>query len=74
MFKDLYRYRYLLREIVVKNIKIQYRNSVLGIFWTFLQPLLTTIVLVLVFGGDFQPLKINDEENFPNATGRTLLE
>lgn len=30
--------------------------------------------LVLVFGGDFQPLKINDEENFPNATGRTLLE
>ena len=30
--------------------------------------------LVLVFGGDFQPLKINDEENFPNTTGRTLLE
>ena len=30
--------------------------------------------LVLVFGGDFQPLKINDEENFPNATGRTSLE
>lgn len=30
--------------------------------------------LVLVFGGDFQPLKTNDEENFPNATGRTLLE
>ncbi len=53
MFKDLYKYRYLLREIVVKNIKIQYRNSVLGIFWTFLQPLLTTIVLVLVFGGMF---------------------
>ena len=30
--------------------------------------------LVPVFGGDFQPLKINDEENFSNATGRTLLE
>ncbi len=51
--KNFYKYRYLLYEIVRKNIKLQYRNSVLGIFWTFLQPLLTTIVLVLVFGGIF---------------------
>lgn len=51
--KNFYKYRYLLYEIVRKNIKLQYRNSVLGIFWTFLQPLLTTIVLVVVFGGVF---------------------
>ncbi len=48
--KNFYKYRFLLYEIVRKNIKLQYRNSVLGIFWTFLQPLLTTLVLVLVFG------------------------
>lgn len=53
MFKNLYKYRYLLYEIVKKNIKLQYRNSVLGVFWTFLQPLLTTLVLVLVFSGIF---------------------
>lgn len=51
--KNFYKYRYLLYEIVRKNIKLQYRNSVLGIFWTFLQPLLTTVVLVLIFGGIF---------------------
>lgn len=51
--KNFYKYRYLLYEIVRKNIKLQYRNSVLGIFWTFLQPLLTTIVLVLIFDGVF---------------------
>lgn len=51
--KNFHKYRYLLYEIVRKNIKLQYRNSVLGIFWTFLQPLMTTIVLVLVFGGIF---------------------
>ncbi len=51
--KNFYKYRYLLYEIVRKNIKLQYRNSVLGIFWTFLQPLLTTIILVIVFGGVF---------------------
>ncbi len=52
-FKNFKKYRYLLYEIVRKNIKLQYRNSVLGVFWTFLQPLLTTIVLVAVFGGIF---------------------
>ena len=43
------KYRHLLRELVVKNIKLQYRNSVLGMLWTFLQPLLTMIVLSVVF-------------------------
>ena len=52
-FKNFWKYRFLLQEIVRKNVKLQYRNSVLGIFWTFLQPLLTTIVLALVFGGIF---------------------
>ena len=48
--RNFYKYRYLLYEIVRKNIKLQYRDSFLGILWTFLQPLLTTIVLVVVFG------------------------
>lgn len=52
-FKNFYKYRYLLKEIVRKNIKLQYRNSVLGVFWTFLQPLLTTFVLVMVFQNIF---------------------
>lgn len=52
-FKNFWNYRYLLIEIVKKNVKLQYRNSVLGLFWTFLQPLLTTLVLVLVFGKVF---------------------
>ena len=43
------KYRFLLRELVSKNIKLQYRSSILGIFWTFLQPLLTMIVLAVVF-------------------------
>lgn len=47
---NFYKYRYLLIEIVRKNIKLQYRNSMLGLLWTFIQPLLTTLVLVLVFG------------------------
>lgn len=52
-FRNFWKYRFLLQEIVRKNVKLQYRNSVLGMFWTFLQPLLTTLVLVLVFGNIF---------------------
>ena len=51
--RNFYKYRFLLSEIVRKNVRLQYRDSVLGMFWTFLQPLLTTIVLVLVFGRVF---------------------
>ena len=47
------KYRFLLKELVVKNIKLQYRNSVLGMFWTFLQPLLTMVVLSIVFNNLF---------------------
>lgn len=52
-FKNAYKYRYLVQEIVRKNIKLQYRNSFLGMFWTFLQPLMTMIVLVLIFSNVF---------------------
>lgn len=47
------KYRYLLGELVKKSVKLQYRNSVLGMFWTFLQPLLTMIVLSIVFSNLF---------------------
>ena len=76
-FKELYQFRYLMREIVAKNIKIQYRNSVLGMFWSLLQPLLTTLVLVFVFGVVFG--RKGDPEvivNFPIylLCGRLLYE
>ncbi len=50
---NFFKYRYLIKELVSKNIKLQYRNSVLGIFWTFLEPLLTMIVLSMVFNNLF---------------------
>lgn len=43
------KYRYLLVELVKKDIKLKYRRSYLGILWTLLEPILTTIVLTLVF-------------------------
>ena len=76
--KELYDYCYLLREIVAKNIKIQYRNSVLGVFWTLLEPLLTTLVLVFVFSRIFGQGRGAEAEvlNFPIylLCGRLLFD
>lgn len=36
-------------ELVLKSIKVQYRNSVIGVLWTVLNPLLNMIVMYLVF-------------------------
>jgi ABC-2 type transport system permease protein len=44
------KYRFLLGELVKKEIKLKYRRSYLGILWTLLEPILTTAVLAFVFG------------------------
>lgn len=48
--KSFLRYRFLLSELVKKGIRLKYRRSYLGIIWSLIEPLLTTIVLVIVFG------------------------
>lgn len=47
------KYQNLLKELTIKNVKLKYRNSWLGIFWSFLQPLLNMVVLSVVFGNIF---------------------
>lgn len=44
------KYKNLLAELTRKNVRLKYRNSWLGVFWSFLQPLLNMIVLSVVFG------------------------
>ena len=42
--------RFILSELVKKGIRLKYRRSYLGILWSLLEPLLTMIVLTIVFG------------------------
>lgn len=44
------KYRFLLVELVKRDMFLKYRGSVLGIFWSFLSPLFQMTILVLVFG------------------------
>lgn len=47
--QNLLAYRGLLRQLVIKDLKKKYKKSMLGYLWSILNPLLTMIVLVLVF-------------------------
>ena len=48
------RYRDLVRALVVRDLKVRYRRSAIGFLWTMLQPLLTMLVLTLVFSAIFR--------------------
>lgn len=52
--KELIRYRDLLWQLVSRNIKTRYKRSVLGIFWTMLNPLLMMLVLTFIFSNIFR--------------------
>ena len=53
--------RRLITNFAVSDLRIKYRNSVLGFMWTFLEPLLMLGVLYVVFTNVFR----NDIEHFP---------
>lgn len=49
MFKNLYKYRELLKTNIKKEIRGKYKGSFLGIFWSFINPLLQVVVYAIVF-------------------------
>jgi len=59
--KNVFKYRYLLEDLTIRDLKVKYRRSLLGILWSVLNPLLMMLVITAVFSSIF---KI-DVENFP---------
>jgi lipopolysaccharide transport system permease protein len=46
---SLYRYRSLLKALVLKDLKLKYRGSVFGFLWSLANPLLMIVVYTLAF-------------------------
>jgi len=49
MIKEIIIRRNLIRELVLKNLKIRYSKSLLGFLWAFLSPFLIVLIFYLVF-------------------------
>lgn len=47
--KEIYAYREMILSLVKRDLKGRYKGSVLGFFWTFLNPLLQLAVYTMVF-------------------------
>ncbi len=71
MLETFLRYRYLLANLIGRDLKVKYRRSVLGILWSLLQPILLMLVLNAVFSYVFR----NKVEHFPLylITGHSLF-
>lgn len=48
------KYRFLIKQLVSRDFKAKYKRSILGVFWSFLNPLLTMIVQYVVFSNLFR--------------------
>lgn len=60
-FQECWKYRDLLKLLVTRNLKLKYRRSVLGYVWSVLNPLMTMVVMSIVFSTMFS----RNIENFP---------
>jgi lipopolysaccharide transport system permease protein len=48
--KELYQYRDLLLNLALRDIKVRYRQTILGVAWAVMQPLAFMVIFTLVFG------------------------
>lgn len=60
-FSTFKRFRHLLQMMVKRDFVSRYRKSVLGVLWSLLNPLLTMLVMTMVFSYLFK----NQIENYP---------
>lgn len=52
--RELWRFNEVLEELVKRDLKVRYKRSVLGIFWTMLNPLLMMVITSIVFSNLFR--------------------
>ena len=50
-FKELWDYRELLFMLALREVQLRYRQTLLGVSWVVLQPLVTTVIFTFVFNG-----------------------
>jgi len=48
--KELWAYRELLWVLTTRDIKVRYKQTVIGVAWAVIQPLMTMVILSVIFG------------------------
>lgn len=53
-FQKFWKYRFLLSNLIGRDLKVKYRRSKLGVLWSVLNPLLMMLVMTAVFSAFFR--------------------
>ena len=54
LWQELHKYRWLLEQLIARDLKKKYRKSILGYLWSVLNPLLMMIIMTIVFSKLFR--------------------
>jgi ABC-type polysaccharide/polyol phosphate export permease len=75
MLKQVQRYWELLHVLVKRNLKVRYRGSFLGVYWSLLNPLIMTGLYTAIFGAAFASYYGNSIINYMLAafTGLVII-
>jgi lipopolysaccharide transport system permease protein len=49
-FREIWKYRDLFGTLAIRDIKLRYRQTLLGVVWVIIQPLFTSAIFALIFG------------------------
>lgn len=52
--KEIIKYRELLKNLIIRDIKVRYKRSIIGFIWVMLNPLMTMLILNIVFSELFK--------------------
>jgi lipopolysaccharide transport system permease protein len=47
---DLWRYRELFRVLAWRDLSVRYKQTVIGVLWALIRPVLTVLVFTIIFG------------------------
>ncbi|MGB2926081.1 MAG: ABC transporter permease [Limnothrix sp.] len=70
---DFKHYIELLRVLVMRSLKVRYRGSILGIYWSLLNPLTMTGLYTAIFGSTFASYYNNSITNYVLAALTGLI-
>ena len=49
-WRDLWRYRELFRVLAWRDLSVRYKQTVIGVAWALIRPVLTMLVFTIIFG------------------------
>lgn len=70
--RDLWKYQELIYFLIWRDIKVRYKQAVLGIGWAIIQPILTMVIFSIIFGR-FGKLPTDQSLPYPLFTFVALL-